>query len=57
MEEYMELFKDYIGEDRHTYTKTMFKVMGTIFRGVTNKRFTYEQAIKALYKLGGAKND
>ena len=57
MEEYMDLFKDYIGEDRHTYTKTMFKVMGTIFRGVTNKRFTYEQAIKALYKLGGAEND
>lgn len=57
MEEYMDLFKDYIGEDRRTYTKTMFKVAATIFRGVTNKRFTYEQAMEALDKLGGAKND
>ena len=57
MEKYMDLFKDYIGEDRHTYTKTMFKIAATIFRGVTNKRFTYEQAMEALDKLGGAKND
>ena len=30
MEEFMDLFKDYIGEDRHTYTKTMIKIMGTL---------------------------
>ena len=56
MEKYMDLFKDYIGEDRHTYTKTMFKIAATIFRGVTNKRFTYEQAMEIAAKDTGAES-
>lgn len=51
MEEYMKLFKEHIGEDRQTFTKTMFKIMSAIYRGVNNNRFTVEQALN---KLGGA---
>lgn len=53
MEKCTELFKKYIGEDRHTYTKAMFKILGTIIRGVNKGRFTYEQGLQALNKLGG----
>ena len=54
MEEYMKLFKDYIGEDRHTYTKTMFKIMGTLYRGVSIGRISLEQGLEILNSLGGA---
>lgn len=54
MEEYMRLFKDYIGEDRHTYTKTMFKIMGTLYRVVSKGRITWEQGLEKLNSLGGA---
>ena len=49
MEEYMELFKEYIKEDRH-YTKTMFKFMGTLYRAVTKGRITWEQGLKQIKK-------
>lgn len=45
MEEYMKSFKEYIGEQRN-FTKTMFKIAGTLYRGVTNNRFTMEQGLK-----------
>ncbi len=54
MEEYMKLLKDYIGEDRHTYTKTMFKIMGTLYRAVSKGRITWEQGLEKLNSLGGA---
>ena len=47
MEEYMKLFKEYIKEDRN-YTKTMFKIMSTLFRAVKNKRITWEQGLKQI---------
>lgn len=53
MEEYMEIFKEYIGEDRHTYTKRMFKVMGTLYRAVSKGRITWEQGLVKLKGLGG----
>lgn len=53
MEEYMDLFKDYIGED----TKTMFKIMGTLYRAVSKGRITWEQGLQKLNSLGGATND
>lgn len=53
MEEYTKLFKEYIGEDRHTYTKTMFKVMGTLYRAVSKGMITLEQGLQKLNSLGG----
>lgn len=53
MEEYMEILKNYIGEDRHTYTKRMFKVMGTLYRAVSKGRITWEQGLCKLKELGG----
>ncbi len=50
MTEYTKLLKEYLGKQRH-FTKTMFKIAGTIYRGVNNNRFTVEQALN---KLGGA---
>lgn len=56
MEKYTEILKENIGEDRHTYTKTMFMIMGTIYRGVNNGRFTYEQGLSEIDKLGCVQN-
>ncbi len=52
MEKYTNLLKGYLVE-RRNFTKTMFKIVGTIYRGVTKGRFTYEEGLKALQKLGG----
>lgn len=54
MEEYMEMFKKYIGKDRHTYTKAMFKITGTLYRAVSKGRITWEQGLQKLNNLGGA---
>jgi len=51
MEEYMKLFKEYIGEDRKTYTKAMFKIAGAIYRGTRNNRFTLDEILNV---IGGA---
>lgn len=53
MEKYVEDLKEFLGTKRN-FTKTMFKITGTIIRGVQKGRFTYEQGLKALEKLGGA---
>lgn len=50
MTEYTKALQEFLGEQRH-FTKTMFKIAGTIYRGVNNNRFTVEQALN---KLGGA---
>lgn len=47
----MEIFKSYIGEDRQKYTKAMFKIMGTIYRGSTKGRFTLDEGLKALNRV------
>lgn len=52
MEKRVELMIKYLGEQRN-FTKTMFKISGTLYRGVTRGRFTYEEGIEAMYKLGG----
>lgn len=39
MQEYVESLKSFFNGKRN-YTKTMFKISGTIYRGVTNNRFT-----------------
>lgn len=50
MAEYTNKLQEFLGKQRH-FTKTMFKIAGTIYRGVNNNRFTVEQALS---KLGGA---
>lgn len=49
MEEYMKLFKEYIKDDR-SYTKTMFKIMSTLYRAVSKRRITWEQGLRILKK-------
>jgi len=55
MEKYVELLKNYLNGKRD-YTKTMFKIMATIYRGVNNGRFTLDDGLKAMKNLGGTAN-
>ena len=41
MEEYTKVLKQNL-KDKRDYTKAMFKIIGTIWRGVNNNRFTLE---------------
>lgn len=50
MEEYTEVLKGYL-KGKRNYTKTMFKIMGTIWRGSEKGRFTLDEGLKALNKL------
>lgn len=47
MEKCTELFKRHLNGKRN-WTKTMFKIAGTIYRGANNNRFTVENALNAL---------
>jgi hypothetical protein len=47
MKEYTEALKQHLVNNRN-WTKTMFKITGTIYRGVTNNRFTLEQGMEKL---------
>ncbi len=49
MKEYTEALKQHLVNNRN-WTKTMFKIAGTIYRGVTNNRFTLEQAEAKLWE-------
>lgn len=49
MEKYVELTKEYLN-GRRDIGKFVFYVVGTIYRGVTNNRFTLEQAEKKLWR-------
>lgn len=53
MAEYTRQLQEFLGTKRN-FSKTMFKITGTIIRGVNKGRFTYEQGLNALNKLGGA---
>ena len=46
----MKLFKEYIKNDRH-YTKTMFKIMGTLYRAVSKGRITWKQGFQEIKKM------
>ena len=52
MEEYVELLKGHLGSQRN-FKKKMFKVTGTLYRGITRGRFTKEQGLNKLNSLGG----
>lgn len=52
MAEYTRLLQEHLVEQRH-FTKTRFKIAGTIYRGVNNNRFTLEQGLNKLNSLGG----
>ena len=49
MEEYTKLLEDYLN-GRRDIEKIVFNIMGTIFRGVNNNRFTLEQAEAKLWE-------
>ncbi|MBP3463773.1 MAG: hypothetical protein J6K45_04755 [Clostridia bacterium] len=52
MEEYVEELKAYIG-DKRNWSKKVFNISGTLYRGVANKRFTWEQGLEYINSLGG----
>ena len=52
MEEYTNELKQCLEKNRD-WTRTMFKIAGTIYRGVTKGRFTIEQGLNKLDNLGG----
>lgn len=47
MEKCTDLLNEYL-EGRRDMKRIVFKVVGTIFRGINNNRFTLEQAIVKL---------
>lgn len=48
MEKCTDLLNEYL-EGRRDINKIVFKIVGTIFRGVNNNRFTWEQVEKELF--------
>lgn len=48
MEGYVELTKQYLA-GRRNISKKVFKLVGTIFRGINNNRFTFEEVEKELF--------
>ncbi len=50
--EYTIFLKEYLGEDRHSYTKKMFKFMYSAYRAVENGRITWERVLELLDKKG-----
>lgn len=50
MEKCTEVLKEYL-KGKRNYTKTMFKILGTIWRGSEKGRFTLDKGVKALNKL------
>lgn len=51
MEEYVKSLQEYL-EGKRNFNKTMFKVAGTIYRGVNKNRFTIEKAFSKLNNRG-----
>lgn len=47
MEEYTDELKQYLKRNRN-WSKTMFKIAGTLYRGVNKGRFTWEQGLNKL---------
>lgn len=47
MEEYTNTLKDYLGT-RRNFGKKVYRIVATLYRGVINGRFTYEQGLSAL---------
>lgn len=50
MEEYTIALKEYL-KNRRDYKKTIFKIVGTVYRGVSNGRFTLDEGLMAIKKL------
>jgi hypothetical protein len=53
MEEYTILLREHLKKNRK-WSRTMFKVVGTIYRAVTKGRINYEQGLQSIEKLGGS---
>lgn len=48
MENYMNLLKDYLKE-RRNMSKKVFYLMGRVYRGITNNKFSFEQVENELF--------
>lgn len=54
MEKFTELVKENL-KDRRNLKRKIFRLAGTIYRGISNNRFTLEQAEEKLF--GGMANE
>ena len=52
MEEYIEMLRNYLGNERNCDRKT-YSLLASISRGVKNKRFTWEQGMEYINRLRG----
>ena len=52
MEKCTDLLNEYL-KGRRDINKIVFKIVGTIFRGINNDRFTLEQALAKLWEGRG----
>lgn len=50
MEEYTEILKGYLKGNRNC-EKIIYKICGTIYRGATKGRFSWEEGLEAVKKL------
>ncbi len=55
MEKYTNKLKDYLGT-RRNFGKKVYNIVGTLYRGVTKGRFTYEQGLEKLNRLRTVNN-
>lgn len=56
MEEYTIALKEYL-QNRRDFRKTIFKIVGTVYRGVNNNRFTLDEGLMAIKKLPRRKGE
>lgn len=56
MEEYTITLKEYL-QNRRNFKKTIFKIVGTVYRGVNNNRFTLNEGLMAIKKLPKRKEE
>lgn len=56
IEEYTIALKEYL-QNRRDFRKTIFKIVGTVYRGVNNNRFTLDEGLMAIKKLPRRKGE
>lgn len=50
MEEYVNILRSYL-DTRRNFRRKVYRIVATLYRGVTNGRFTYEQGLNAINRM------
>lgn len=50
MEEYTNILRSHLGT-RRNFKRKVYMIVATLYRGATNKRFTYEQGLNAINRM------